>query len=57
MEPIVIKLKGFIVKNPSPLLIAILMLKKLREEKARVWIKKVMRKDALKMDREIMKEA
>ena len=57
MKPIIIKLKGFIVKNPSPLLMAILTLKKLREEKARVWIKKVVRKEALKMDREIMKEA
>ena len=57
MKPIIIKLKGFIVKNPSSLLMAILMLKKVREEKARVWIKKVIRKEGLKMDREIMKEA
>ena len=58
MEPILFKPKSLVMENVSPFMLIILEIQKQREEIARAYALKVIRKEGLKMDREIMgKEA
>ena len=54
MKPIIFKHKRLIVENVSPFWMAILEMQKQREEIARAYALKVIRKEGLKMDREII---
>ena len=57
MKSILFKPKTLVMENVSPFMMTILEIQKQREEIARAYAIKVIRKEALKMDREIMKEA
>jgi len=54
MKSVTYELKGFIVKNPPPLLLSILKIRKLYEPYIQSWIKSVIYNEAMKLDTEIM---